>query len=85
MTGTPEPNSTPGSLISDPGSRRPQRRNPAGATTPATERPGDSFARGKTATLRALTLADLADDCPVCQETRARIEAGDPPVCWVYD
>ncbi len=43
------------------------------------------LASGKEPTLRAMTLDDIEDDCPVCQVNRDRILAGDAPMIYAFD
>lgn len=43
------------------------------------------MATGVKPVFRALTLEDVTDDCPTCLANRAAIEAGRPPMAWVYE
>lgn len=43
------------------------------------------MAMGAEPVMRAMTLADLDDDCPVCQMNRKRILSGNPPIALVFE
>lgn len=45
----------------------------------------EQLASGKAPKLRAMTLDDIEDDCPVCQFNRERILAGDAPMIYAFD
>jgi hypothetical protein len=46
---------------------------------------GDPTAMGGEPTVRAMTLDDIEDDCPLCQAMRDEILAGNPPQVMVFE
>lgn len=46
---------------------------------------GDPCAMGGEPTVRAMTLDDIEDDCPICQAMRDEILAGNPPEVMVFE
>ncbi|MBJ7354068.1 MAG: hypothetical protein JHC98_04520 [Thermoleophilaceae bacterium] len=46
---------------------------------------GDPTALGAEPTVRAMTLDDIEDDCPICQMMREEILAGNPPQVMVFE
>ena len=46
---------------------------------------GDPTAIGTEPVVRAMTLDDIEDDCPICQAMRDEILAGNPPEVMIFE
>lgn len=45
----------------------------------------EAMMSGRPPVLRRLEPSDIIDDCEICRSNRALLDAGRPPMVWVYE